>query len=350
MDGTGGEGTLGIAVVGAGYWGPNLIRNFTASPDCELRWVVDLDEERARRVLGRHNPVRTTTSLDVALDDDGVDAVVIATPASTHGPLGLAALEAGRHLLIEKPLAASMAEGEKLVRAAEERGLTLMCDHTFCYTPVVERIRRYIDEGAIGDIQYVDSVRINLGLLQPDIDVLWDLAPHDLSIFDYILPPANAPRSVAAHGADPLAQGRASIAYLTLPLGGSAVAHAHVNWLSPVKVRTIIVGGSKRMLVWDDLNPTQKLSLYDKGVDLADAGSADELRREKMISYRTGDVISPAIPLTEALAGVVAELVASIRERRPPRTDGHAGLRVLRVLEAASASMASAGAMVDLGG
>jgi predicted dehydrogenase len=335
---------IGVAVVGAGYWGPNLVRNFGGSEQFDLRWVCDLDEGRARKVLGPYSTVRVTTSLDEVLDDPAVAAVAIATPAATHGVIGVACLEAGRHVMIEKPLAASVAEGEKLVSVAEDRDLVLMCDHTYCYTPAVQRIRRYIDEGVLGDLQYVDSVRINLGLVQPDIDVLWDLAPHDLSIFDYLLPADRRPTAVAAHGGDPLGQGRASLAYLTMPLAGGAVAHAHVNWLSPVKVRTVIIGGSKRMVMWDDLNPTQKLSLYDTGVDVAPA--MDEAsRRDKLISYRVGDVVSPALPVHEALGRVVDEFAHSIREHRAPQTDGHAGLRIMRVLESASASMASDGAM-----
>jgi predicted dehydrogenase len=340
---------IGVAVVGAGYWGPNLIRNFGASEHFDLRWVCDLDEARAKRVLGRHSTVATTTSLDQVLDDPTVQAVAIATPAATHGVIGVACLEADRHVLIEKPLAASVPEGEKLVTVAEQRGLVLMCDHTYCYTPAVQRIHRYIREGVLGEIQYVDSVRINLGLVQPDIDVLWDLAPHDLSIFDFVLPAEQRPVAVAAHGADPLRQGRASLAYLTLPLAGGAVAHAHVNWLSPVKVRTVIIGGSKKMIMWDDLNPTQKLSLYDTGVDVAPALD-EESRREKMISYRVGDVLSPALPVSEALGAVVTEFAQSIREGRPSQTDGHSGLRIMRMLEAASSSMTSGGELKSIGG
>jgi predicted dehydrogenase len=335
---------IGVAVVGAGYWGPNLIRNFGASGEFDLRWVCDLDEARARKVLGPNSTVRVTTSLEEVLDDSDVAAVAVATPAATHGIIGVTCLEAGRHLLVEKPLAASIAEGEKLVEVAADRELVLMCDHTFCYTPAVQRIRQYIDDGVLGDIQYVDSVRINLGLVQSDIDVLWDLAPHDLSILDYLLPADRRPISVAAHGADPLGQGRASLAYLTLALDGGAVAHAHVNWLSPVKVRTVIIGGSERMVMWDDLNPTQKLSLYDSGVDVA-PGLDEASRREKLISYRVGDVVSPALPVHEALGGVVDEFARSIREHRAPKTDGRAGLRVMRVLESASASMAHDGTM-----
>jgi predicted dehydrogenase len=338
------EARIGLAVVGAGYWGPNLIRNFGASDSFDLRWVCDLDEGRISKVLGRNSTVRSTTSIDDVLEDPHVEAVAIATPAATHGVIGVACLEANRHVLIEKPLAASVAEGEKLVTAAEQRDLVLMCDHTYCYTPAVQRIRQYVNEGVLGEIHYIDSVRINLGLVQPDIDVLWDLAPHDLSIFDFLLPADQRPVAVAAHGADPLRQGRASLAYLTLPLAGGAVAHAHVNWLSPVKVRTVIIGGSKRMVTWDDLNPSQKLSLYDTGVDVMP--DLDEAaRREKMISYRVGDVLSPALPVHEALGRVVDEFAQSIRGHRPPQTDGHSGLRIMRMLEAASASMDSSGEM-----
>jgi predicted dehydrogenase len=340
---------IGMAVVGAGYWGPNLVRNFGGSEEFELRWVCDLNEARARKVVGRNSTARVTSSLDEVLDDPAVAAVAVATPAATHGVIGVTCLEAGRHVLIEKPLAASVSEGEKLVSVAEDRDLVLMCDHTYCYTPSVQRIRRYIDEGVLGDLQYVDSVRINLGLVQPDIDVLWDLAPHDLSIFDYLLPPDRRPTAVAAHGADPLGQGRASLAYLTMPLAGGAAAHAHVNWLSPVKVRTMIIGGSKRMVMWDDLNPTQKVSLYDSGVDVAPALD-EESRRDKLISYRVGDVVSPALPMHEALGGVVDEFAQSIREHRAPQTDGQAGLRILRILESASASMAADSAMRSIDG
>jgi predicted dehydrogenase len=342
------DAPLGVAVIGAGYWGPNLIRNFGASDACDLRWVCDLDEQRANKVVGRHSSARVTTSLEDVLNDDAVEAVAIATPAGTHAAVGIACLEAGRHVLVEKPLAHSVADGEKLVAAADERGLVLMCDHTYCYTPAVQRIRQYLQEGALGDLQYIDSVRINLGLLQHDIDVLWDLAPHDLSVFDYLLGDDNNPIGVAAHGADPLSAGRASIAYLALPLSGNAIAHAHVNWLSPTKVRTMIIGGSKRMLVWDDLHPTQRISVYDKGVEISPALDSDA-RRRTLISYRVGDVVSPALPEYEALGAVIAELVAAIRERRPAATDGQSGLRVLRILEAASASLATAGALVPLG-
>lgn len=337
---------LGVAVVGAGYWGPNLVRNFSASSDWRLRWVCDVDEERARRVARGVRGVRATSSLDDVLDDPRVAAVAIATPASTHCELGLAALESGRHVLLEKPLATTVVEGEKLLQAAADNGVVLMCDHTYCYTPAVRRISQLVAAGELGEIQYVDSVRINLGLVQRDIDVLWDLAPHDLSILDYVLPEWSRPVSVAATGADPLGVGRACIGYLSMPLAGGGIAHAHVNWLSPTKIRSTILGGSKRMLVWDDLNPSQRLSMYDKGVDLGTAGMAGmdgDALRDTLIRYRVGDMVAPALVETEALGTMVAELAAAIRERRPPATDGAAGLRVLRILEAASASLADGG-------
>lgn len=338
---------LGVAVVGAGYWGPNLARNFAASPDWDLRWVCDFDVARARRAVGDQSRVRVTAALDEVLDDTAVRAIAIATPASTHAEVGMACIDAGRHVLIEKPLASTVAEGEKLVTAAADHGVVLMSDHTYCYTPAVRKIRQLMDVGALGDIQYVDSVRINLGLVQRDIDVLWDLAPHDLSILDFLLFDCVPPTAVAAHGADPLGVGNACVAYLTLPLAHGAIAHVHVNWLSPTKIRHTIIGGSQRMLVWDDLHPNQRLSMYDKGVEFT-ADLQNGARRDALVSYRVGDMVAPALPEYEALSGVVAELAAAIRERRAPVTDGHAGLRVLRILEAASASVAASGAAIPL--
>ncbi len=335
-------------MIGAGYWGPNLIRNVQAFDGTRLRWVCDLDLERADRVLGSYSTVRVTDRLDDVLADPAVEAVMIATPARTHLPIALACLEAGRHVLIEKPLASSVAEGRLLVAAAAERDLVLMCDHTYCYTPAVQRIRDLVSYGELGEIQYVDSVRINLGLVQSDIDVFWDLAPHDLAILDFVLPDECAPLAVAAQGADPLGTGRACVGYLTLPLTGLAIAHAHVNWLSPTKIRTTIIGGSKRTLVWDDLDPVRRLSIYDRGVDL-DLAAETEIRREALISYRIGDMVAPALPEQEALQGVVGEFVAAIDEGRPPVTDGASGLRVLEILEAAARSMDERGALVELG-
>ncbi len=338
---------LRVAVIGAGYWGPNLVRNFLASEEVDLRWVCDLSAERARRAAGRYSTVAVTASLDEVLGDDTVDAVAIATPAGTHTPIGLAALAAGKHVLIEKPLAPTVAEGRQLVDAARDAGLVLMCDHTYCYTPAVQHIRELIHGGEVGDVQYLDSVRINLGLVQRDVDVLWDLAPHDLSIIDHVLPPDVLPVSVSALGADPIGAGRSCVSYLTMPLSSGGIVHLHVNWLSPTKIRQTIIGGSKRMVVWDDLHPSARVQLFDKGVEIeANTDSAE--RREHIISYRTGDMVAPALPEREALGQVVAEFVGAIREGRPALTDGLAGLRVLQILEAASLSQASGGTSVPL--
>jgi predicted dehydrogenase len=340
---------IGVAVVGAGYWGPNLVRNFQGSTAFRLHWLCDLDVERAQRVLGGYSTVRVSADLDEVLADPGVHAVAIATPAGTHLPVAMAALRAGKHVLVEKPLAATYTEGLRLVEEAERRGLTLMCDHTYCYTPAVLRVRELLHAGELGELHFLDSVRINLGLVQRDIDVVWDLAPHDLSILDFVLPPAVRPVAVAAHGADGIGAGRACVAYLTLQLSNGAIAHIHVNWLSPVKIRTAIFGGSKRTLVWDDLNPSQRLSLYDRGVDVASPEElGDEQRRDILVSYRSGDMVAPALPEREALRTMVDEYARAITTGTPALTDGRAGLRVLEILQAATRSLADGGAMIKI--
>lgn len=348
-EGTRMTGPIGVAVVGAGYWGPNLVRNVQATPGLRLRHLCDLDLDRARSVLGGYSTVSATASLPEVLADPEVAAVAVATPAATHHGVVLAALEAGKHVLVEKPLAPTLHEGRELVTAAAERGLVLMLDHTFCYTPAVSYLRGLVRSGQLGDLQYLDSVRINLGLVQRDVDVLWDLAPHDLSIFDAILPDHVVPVAVSAHGSDPIGAGRACVAHLTIQLSNAAMAHVHVNWLSPTKIRTFVVGGSRRTVVWDDLKPSQRLAVYDRGVDRADpATTGADAKEQTMVSYRLGDMVAPALPEREALRSVMAEFASSIVEGRAPLTDGHAGLRVLALLEAAGASMAEGGAFVPV--
>lgn len=340
---------IGLAVIGAGYWGPNLVRTALATPAIQLEWLCDLDEARAQKVLGRYTTVKAIGSYDTVLGDPAVAAVAIATPAATHFDLVRAALEAGKHVLVEKPLTASLAEGEKLVALAENSGLALMCDHTYCYTPTVRRIRELIRGGEIGDIQFVDSVRINLGLVQPDVDVLWDLAPHDLSILDFVLPPDVVPVAVAAHTCDPIGAGRACLAYLSVWLSTGALAHIHVNWLSPTKIRTTVFGGSRCTIVWDDMNPAARLMLHDRGVDRVPVDSlAPDDRRQALISYRVGDIHVPALPEREALVSVMSEFAAAITERRPPLTDARAGMRVLALLHAASRSAEQGGIRVPV--
>ena len=334
-----------VAVIGAGYWGPKLVRNFSSSPDWDLVAVCDLDERRARKIVGARSTVEVETSVERLLARDDIDAVAIATPADSHASLTLAAFDAGKHVVVEKPLAPSSADAARMIEAGAAAGLTLMVDHTYCYTPAVEYIHDIVAKGILGHVLYVDSTRINLGLVQPDVDVFGDLAPHDLAILDYALPGGLLPDHVSATGADPLGAGKACVGYATMPLANRGVAHVNVNWMSPTKIRRMVIGGSHRTLVWDDLNPQQRVAIHDRGIDLAasrDVGDVDK-RRASAVSYRLGDITVPALPETEALSSMVTEFAAAIREQRPPRTDGAAGLRVLSVLEAISESLAAHG-------
>ncbi|MDJ0317161.1 Gfo/Idh/MocA family protein [Arthrobacter antibioticus] len=334
---------LKVAVIGAGYWGPNLARNFKASPAWELSAIVDMDVERALAIARPLGDVPVFASLDELLASTEIDAVAIATPARTHHGVAMAAMRAGKHVLVEKPLAAQWHLGVEMVEFAETNSLTLMADHTYCFTPAALKIRELIAEDALGEILFIDSVRINLGLIQPDVDVFWDLAPHDLSVIDFILPGGLRPESVAAQGADPLGTGKACVGHLTFALPNNAMAHINVNWLSPTKIRQMVIGGSKRTLVWDDLNPQQRISVYDRGVNFEKASTSEVQRKAQAVSYRLGDTWSPALPEKEALGLMVAEFADSIHEGRPSRTGGVAGLRVLSVLEAASKSLAADG-------
>jgi predicted dehydrogenase len=339
-----------VGVIGAGYWGPNLVRSFRNSESWDLVAVCDLDATRAGRVVGGRSTVEVETSVEELLARADIDAVAVATPAQTHCAIALAALEAGKHVLVEKPLASSRADAVRMVQRAEELGLVLMCDHTYCYTPPVQHLRALVQSGELGDIHFVDSVRINLGLVQPDVDVFWDLAPHDLSILDFILPGGLAPLEVSARGADPIGTGKSCLGYLTMPLPGDAIANVHVNWLSPTKIRHMVIGGSRKTVVWDDLNPQQRLSVYDRGIDL-DVSTEDEALAKKRavnVSYRLGDMHAPVLPEREALAVMVEEYAAAITQGRPAVTDGRSGLRVLAVLEAASESQRRVGAMAPV--
>lgn len=338
---------IGVAVIGAGYWGPNLVRNAVFGTATDLRWVCDLDQGRAEKLASTYAGVGATDEVQRVLDDPTVDAVAIATPASTHAPLAIESVKAGKHVLIEKPLASSVADALDILRTAEANGRIVMCDHTYCYTPAVQYIRQAVADGELGDLQFVDSVRINLGLVQSDIDVVWDLAPHDLSIIDAVIPAGESVRSVSATGADPVGAGQACVAYLSLELASGAIAHVHVNWLSPTKVRTMIVGGSRRTLLWDDLDPTQRISVFDRGVDVTNGGGQD-VETQRRIAYRIGDMVAPALREREALATMFEEFASSIRDGRAPLTDGWAGLRVLKVLEAARTSMAEGGRSVSV--
>jgi predicted dehydrogenase len=340
---------IGLAVIGAGYWGPNLVRTAIATPALRLEWLCDLDENRAMAVLGRYTTVKATSSYERVLADPAVDAVAVATPVASHFDLVRAALEAGKHVLVEKPLTSSASDGAKLAGLAERSGLVLMCDHTYCYTPAVQQIRDLIRGGEIGEVQFVDSVRINLGLVRDDVDVLWDLAPHDLSILDFVLPDDVTPVAVAAHSGDPIGAGRACLAYLSVWLSTGALAHVHVNWLSPTKIRTTVFGGSRRTIVWDDMNPAARLMVHDRGVDRIPGSSlTPDDRRQALISYRIGDIQVPALPEREALGAVLSEFASAITEHRRPLTDARSGVRMLKLLEAASRSADNGGTRIPV--
>ena len=336
---------LNVAVIGCGYWGPNLIRNCITSPLVDLLWACDREPSRLERALAPFPAVGKTTEYREILADDSVAGVIIATPVESHYPLARAALEAGKHVLLEKPLAASVAQGEELVALARANNLRLMCDHTFCYTGAVRKIKELVDSGELGEVLYYDSTRINLGLFQHDVNVLWDLAPHDLAIVDFLF--NRQPEWVSAHGASHTPHGQENMAYLTLGYADSFIAHFHVNWLSPVKIRKTIIGGSRKMIEWNDLVPAEKVKVYDSGIQCQPSGA--EEKNKLLISYRCGDIHSPRLDNSEALTLVIQEFAEAINGERPPLTDGEAALRVLRILEAAERSIKSNGINTNVG-
>lgn len=333
-----------VGVIGCGYWGPNLIRNFVSYPGTELIWACDLDKGRVEKALSAYPGVRRTDNLSEVLYDDSVDAIAIATPVHTHFSIARACLKRGKHVLVEKPLASEVSQGEELVQLARENNLQIMCDHTFCYTPGVRRIKEAIDSGELGELLYFDSVRTNLGLFQPDINVVWDLAAHDISILDYLID--ERPISVSVHGGCYDENSNEHVAYVFLKYAGSFLAHFHVNWLSPVKIRRTIICGRKKMLVWDDMEPAEKIKVYDKGVEIRRGDHEQE--KDFLISYRSGDMYSPRLSQTEALSLVVKEFDDCIRGKRPALTDAKSALRVLQVLEASERSLKSNGTAVPV--
>lgn len=337
-----------IGVIGCGYWGPNLLRNFAENEGARLRWMCDLDERRLETLGRRYPSAETTQDYQRMLADEELDAVVIATPVATHYNFAREALLAGKHVLIEKPFTASVREAAELIKLADEKRLTLMVDHTFIYTGAVRKIKEIVASGELGDLLYFDSTRINLGLFQHDINVVWDLAPHDLSIMDYII--GRSPSALTATGSCHIERGIENIAYVMLRFADEFIAHFHFNWLSPVKIRRTLIAGSRKMVVYDDIEPTEKIRVYDKGVTTN--RSADEVDREMayktLVSYRTGDVWVPKLDSTEALRYVCQEFLDAIAEGRPALTDGAAGLRVVRLLEAAQASINQGGRLVEL--
>lgn len=335
---------MNVGVIGCGYWGPNLIRNFNENQHTALTHICDLNKEKVERLRLRYPHVAVTTDYRDLLKDRSLDAVAVATPVSSHYRLVKEALEAGKHVLVEKPFTPTVKEAERLVELAHKKGLVLLVDHTFIYTGAVRDIRSRIDAGELGDIFYFDSVRVNLGLFQHDVNVVWDLAPHDLSIMDYLV--AEEPVSVVATGAAHTPGGLEDVAYLTLKFRGDLIAHFHVNWMSPVKIRKVIIGGSKKMVVFDDLDPAEKVKIYDKGISLSKAN--EKTVHQSLVQYRIGDMHAPAIGNREALGVEVEHFADCIRNSKAPLTGGDEGLRVVRILEAADKSLKKGGARVAL--
>ena len=334
-----------IGVIGCGYWGPNLLRNFAENEGAQLNWICDTDENRLASMSRRYPMAQTTTDYRALVNDSVVDAVAVVTPVATHFTIARELLRAGKHVLMEKPLAATAREAEELLDLAETNGRTLMVDHTFIYTGAVRKMKEIVSSGELGDLLYFDSVRINLGLFQRDINVLWDLAPHDLSVMDYLID--RQPQAISALGSSHIERGIENIAYLVMLFPDEFIAHFHFNWLAPVKIRRTMIAGSSKMILYDDIEPTEKVRIYDKGVTASRVGDR-EAAYQTLVSYRTGDVWAPKLDTTEALRYVVAEFLDSIREGRKPLTDGYAGLRVVRLLEAAQQSMKNGGQVIML--
>jgi predicted dehydrogenase len=334
---------IGIGVIGYGYWGPNLVRNFMEAPGSTVVAVADLRSQRLAQVQSRYPTVQIVSEAREIFANPKIDAVAVATPVATHFELALQALQAGKHVLVEKPVAATSEQAIQLIEEAGRRNLVLMVDHTFVYTGAVRKIRAMVADNTLGDVYYYDSVRVNLGLFQPDVNVIWDLAVHDLSIMDFVLPAK--PIAVSATGISNIPGKPENVAYMTLFFASRQIAHLHVNWLAPVKVRRTLIGGSEKMIVYDDLEPSEKVKVYDKGVSLF---PQSEAVYDLLVSYRSGDMWAPRLDATEGLRTEALHFIECIENNRQPETDGQSGLRIVRILEGAEKSLRARGQLVEL--
>ena len=329
---------MNIGVIGFGYWGPNLVRNLNMPGRSTVVAVCDLEAKNLRRAVERNPGLRTTLDASDLISDSNIDAVAIATPVRTHFPLAEAALHAGKHVFVEKPISETSDQAKKLIDLAASKHLVLMVDHTFIYTPAVQRLRELTQSGDLGEIYYYDSLRINLGLFQHDVNVLWDLAVHDLAILDFVIDAR--PQAISAVGIAHVPNAPENVAYLSLFLSGGTVAHINVNWLAPVKVRRTLIGGSRKMIIFDELDPSEKLKIYDRGITL---GSDPEALYQTLINYRMGDMWAPNLPYKEALETAAEHFLACIQSGIRPITDGEMGLRIVRLLELATQSIRQQG-------
>ena len=333
---------INIGVIGYGYWGPNIVRNFFSAANCTVKAVADGRPERLAvlaKVFPSINGVKTAEEI---INDKEIDAVVVATPVFTHFTLAKKALENGKHVLIEKPMTSTVAEAEELIELAAKKGLTLMADHTFLYTGAVQKMKELVDNGMVGTLRYFDSSRINLGLFQPDVNVLWDLAPHDISILTYLI--TETPVSINATGISHTHNNIENIAYMTVNYNSDFIAHFNCSWTSPVKVRQTLIGGDKKMIVFNDLEPSEKIRVYDTGYN----HTTHVDRTTIMVDYRTGDVYIPKIQLSEALAGVANDFIQSIIQKKKPLANAELGMQVVKILEASQQSIKNQGKEVKI--
>jgi len=337
------EKVINIGVVGYGYWGPNLVRNFAETSGANLAAVADLDKKKLDVVKKRFPAITTTTRFQDLLEDPKIDAIAVATPVNTHFELGMAALKAGKHLWLEKPMTETSLQARKLVEEAEKRKLVLLVDHTFIYTGAVRKMAEIIKAGDLGRIYYYDSIRVNLGLFQRDVSVISDLAVHDFAILDYLL--GEHPTAVSASGTNHFPGTPENLAYITLFYESGTIAHTNVSWLAPVKVRQILIGGSKKMITYDDLETSEKVKVYDKGISFTDD---PQQIQEMRVGYRTGDMWAPKVPVTEALRVESEHFVDCIVNGKVPETDGKLGWRIVELIEAATSSMRGKGETVYL--
>ena len=333
---------MNIAIIGYGYWGPNLLRNFSQVNNCKVKKVSDFRSDRLVIVSKTYPGIKVSTDPDDILLSKEIDAVVIATPVFTHFSLAKKALENGKHVLLEKPMTSTIKEAEELMNLAKQKGLLLMVDHTFLYTGAVMKMKQIINEKSIGEIQYFDSSRINLGLFQIDVNVLWDLAPHDISILLHLI--NKKPYSVNATGVSHTKNGIENVAYLTINYSENFIAHFSCSWTSPVKLRTMLIGGDKKMLVFNDLEPSEKIRIYDTGYNY----KTDEEKNRLMVDYRTGDVYIPKLESKEALFGMASDFINSIINKTEPLSNAQLGLDVIQILEASQQSIKNKGKEIIL--
>jgi predicted dehydrogenase len=334
---------INIGVIGAGYWGPNIIRNLMANKRFKVSCCADLYQERLDYITALYPTIISSTDYQEIIKDPSINAVAICTPVFVHFEIAMAALQAGKHILIEKPMTSNSAEAEKLLELAGKKNLKILVDHTFLFTGAVRKIKEIVNSGELGNIYYFDSVRVNLGLFQHDINVVWDLAPHDISIMDHVI--NRKAVSITATGADHLGNGLEDVAYLTVFYPDNIIAHIHVNWLSPVKIRQTQISGTKKMIVWDDNSPSEKIKVYDKGIEVIQ--TTDQIYNT-LIQYRTGDMYCPKIPQTEALAFEMDHFADCIENDTQPISDGYAGLRVVQILESSEKSIKNRGKEIRL--